>query len=118
MGYLNPQQVDALAREVPGRYSTLIYTLAYGGIRAGEAVALRKRRVNLLRSEISIAESGTEVHGELVFGHGQPPVVASRPVAAPALPSWRSAVKVFRASAPACIFGVVLTAGPRPSVRE
>ena len=68
MQFLNASQVGNLAGAVPDRYVALIYTLAYGGIRAGEAVALRRRRINLLRNEFVVAESATEVHGQLVFG--------------------------------------------------
>jgi integrase len=38
---LTPNQVDALAAGVGDRYSALIYLLAYGGLRIGEAAALR-----------------------------------------------------------------------------
>ena len=68
MLFLEPSEVDLLAAAIPKRYETLIYTLAYCGLRAGEAVALRTGRVNVVRSELVIAESATEVLGKLVFG--------------------------------------------------
>jgi integrase len=46
----------------------LILTLAYGGLRWGEAVALRRGRVDVLRRRLFIAEAATEVSGRLVFG--------------------------------------------------
>ncbi len=68
MLFLTPTEVDDLAAAVDDRYETLVYTLAYCGLRAGEATALRRNRVNLLRAELVVAESATEVHGHLVFG--------------------------------------------------
>ncbi len=65
---LTREEVDRLAAQVPDRYAVLIYTLAYEGIRAGEAIALRRRRINLLHRELEITEAATEVHGALVFG--------------------------------------------------
>lgn len=50
------------------RVRSLILTLAYGGLRWGEAVALRRGRVDVLRRRLSIAEAATEVSGRLVFG--------------------------------------------------
>ena len=43
-------------------------TLAYCGLRWGEAAALRVRRVDLLRGRITVAETMTEVHGQALFG--------------------------------------------------
>ncbi len=39
---LTVQEVDALAKAVPARYSILVLVLAYGGLRFGEATALRR----------------------------------------------------------------------------
>jgi len=67
--YLTAQQVDDLASSVPTLSDrSLILTLAYGGLRWGEAVALRRGRVDVLRRRLSIAEAATEVSGRLVFG--------------------------------------------------
>ena len=67
--YLTAQQVDDLASSVPTLADrSLILTLAYGGLRWGEAVALRRGRVDVLRRRLSIAEAATEVSGRLVFG--------------------------------------------------
>jgi integrase len=46
----------------------LVRFAAYTGLRAGEIAALRVRRVDLLRSTVEVAESATEVNGQLVFG--------------------------------------------------
>jgi integrase len=63
-----PQEVTAIANAVPERWGTLVYILGYCGLRVGEAIALRRLHVNLLQGELSVAESATEVHGELIFG--------------------------------------------------
>ena len=54
---LTPDELFALIGAVDERYSTLVATLAYTGMRFGEACALRWKHVNLLRREITIAES-------------------------------------------------------------
>jgi len=59
--YLTHQQVDALAHAT-GR-PLLIYTLAYCGLRWGEATALRVRDVNLLRRRISVTTAVSYVPG-------------------------------------------------------
>ena len=68
MLFIAPEEVQRLAGAVPELHRTLIYTLAYTGIRQGEATALRRSKVNLLRREIVISESATDVHGRKVFG--------------------------------------------------
>ena len=67
MRYLTPGEVQRLADAIPGLHRALIYTLAYTGIRQGEATALRRNKVNLLRREVIISESATDVHGRKVF---------------------------------------------------
>ena len=65
---LRPEQVDVLARSVADSYRVLIYLLGYGGLRWGEAAALRRGRCDLLRSRIEVAESLAEVNGVHHFG--------------------------------------------------
>jgi len=67
MLFLSPTEVKRLANEVPSEHRALIWTLAYTGIREGEATALRRRRVNPLLRELVIAESATDVRGRKVF---------------------------------------------------
>ena len=62
------EQVAALADAVGERYSALVLLLAYGGLRIGEAVALRVDRVDFTRRRITVDASATEVSGRLVFG--------------------------------------------------
>jgi integrase len=67
MLFLSLAEVRRLANEMPSEHQTLIWTLAYTGIREGEATALRRNRVNPLLRELVIAESATDVHGCKVF---------------------------------------------------
>jgi integrase len=59
MMFLDPQQVETLAAELDEEHSALVYVLAYGGLRIGEARALRRSRVNLMRGSIDVKESVT-----------------------------------------------------------
>lgn len=63
--FLTADQVDRLAALVPDRFRALIYVLTYGGLRWAEAVGLRREHVNLLRRRIVVAETLSEVSGQL-----------------------------------------------------
>src|SRR4051794_19857439 len=65
--FLTREQVEDLA-DAAGEDGDLIRLLANTGLRFGELAALRVRRVDFLRRRLMIAESATEVAGELVFG--------------------------------------------------
>ncbi len=60
--------MDPLAATTRQPYGTLVYLLAYGGLRWGEAAALRRKRCDLSRSRIEVAESLADVGGHLYFG--------------------------------------------------
>ena len=79
--YLTHRQVEDLAAQM-GEWRLLTQTLAYTGLRWGEAVALRVRRVDLDRGRIEVAESVTRVGKELVVG--PPKSHAHRSVPVPA----------------------------------
>jgi integrase len=68
MRFLTADEVTSIADEVPPRYEALIYTLAYTGIRIGEASALRVGSVDLLHRRLSITEAASEVDGVRVLG--------------------------------------------------
>ncbi len=68
MHVLLPHQIEDLADHAMTCCGTLIYVLAYGGLRWGEAAALRRRKCDLLRSRLVVEESLSEVSGELHFG--------------------------------------------------
>jgi integrase len=66
--FLTAQEVSAIANEVPARYRALIYLLAYGGLRIGEAAALQVTNVDLLRGRVLISEAAAEVEGRRIVG--------------------------------------------------
>ncbi len=66
--FLTPGQVEAIAREVPARHRALVYTLAYTGIRMGEASALRVKSIDFLGKTMLVAESSAEVGGKKIMG--------------------------------------------------
>lgn len=66
---LTEEQIEAVAAAIDQpEHRTLIYVLAYGGLRWGEACALRRRRCDLLRSRIEVVESLAELSGHFEFG--------------------------------------------------
>ena len=67
MLFLDAAQVRRLAEAAGEPWDTLIYLLAYTGIRWGEAVALRRDRIDLKRSKLEIAGSASEVAGKIHF---------------------------------------------------
>ncbi len=66
--HLTPAEVESIADRVGDEYETPVYVLAYCAIRAGEAVALRRKNVNIVRSELRIMESSTEINGRIEVG--------------------------------------------------
>lgn len=84
--YLTPAQVARLAAEMRDPYRLLVDVLAYGGLRFGEAAALRRHRCDLPNGRVIVAESASEVEGHLIFGdtksHRQRVVTLPRSVVA------------------------------------
>lgn len=68
MLFLDADQVERLAKTIQEPYGTLIYLLAYGGLRWGEAAALRRGCCDLRRCRIDIREAVSEAGGELHYG--------------------------------------------------
>ena len=68
MRFLTPAEVSRLASVIAEPYETLVCVLAYGGLRWGEAAALRRGRCQLLRGRLQIVESVAEVRGKFHFG--------------------------------------------------
>jgi integrase len=67
--YLTDADVSRLAAEA-GEHSTLVLTLAYCGVRWGEAAALRVRDIEFLRGRLSITRNAVAVAGKgLVSSH-------------------------------------------------
>lgn len=64
--FLTAEEVGRLA-QAAGRYRLTVLVLAFTGLRFGELVALRVRRVDAERGRITIAESASEIGGQLVW---------------------------------------------------
>jgi integrase len=65
--YLTHDQVETLAREA-GANGTLVRTLAYTGLRWGEAAGLRAESLDMLRRRIQVDENAVNVGGRIVVG--------------------------------------------------
>ena len=65
--YLNAGQVELLASQV-GEHSTLVYVLAYTGIRTGEAIGLRVSALDMLRRRMLIEENAVRIGSDVVVG--------------------------------------------------
>jgi len=81
MLFLSAEQVGTLADSMAKPYDTLVYMLAYGGLRWGEAIPLRRGRCDLLHSTLHVRESLVEVDGKLILGTTK--TYANRAVALP-----------------------------------
>ena len=66
--FCTAEEVSRLSEAIQAPYGTLVLLLAYGGLRWGEAAALRRHRCQLLRSRVQIVESLSEAGGVLEFG--------------------------------------------------
>ena len=69
--YLAPAEVDALIKAAPEKYRALIAVMGVLGLRFGEAAALRRDDVNLLRRlrrRLIVDESLAEIGGNMIFG--------------------------------------------------
>jgi integrase len=65
--YLTHEQVEQLAAESKDN-ATLVYFLAYTGVRWGEATALRIRDVDLIRRRANIIDNAVAVGGSIIVG--------------------------------------------------
>jgi hypothetical protein len=61
-------QVAALAEAIDARYGALVLVAAGGGLRWGELVGLKVKRVDLLHGRVSVAEQVAEVNGRHIPG--------------------------------------------------
>jgi integrase len=74
MRHVSIPQLHALAEAVPGRYRALVLVAGYGGLRWGELVGLRRRRVDLAGARIYVVEQVAEVAGKFIVS---PPKAAA-----------------------------------------
>jgi integrase len=68
MLFLRPEEVHALAEAIAPPYGALIRFAAYTGLRAGEIGALRVKRIDFRRGRVEVAESVSDVAGQLIVG--------------------------------------------------
>ena len=68
MACLTAGEVERLSDVLSTAYRPLIHVLAYGGLRWGEATALRRHRCDLDARRLIVAESLADVNGRVIFG--------------------------------------------------
>jgi len=68
MRFIGPTQIRGLASTIHPRYEAFVLLGAYGGLRLGELVGLRWRRVDLRRGQVEVAEISVEINGDIIFG--------------------------------------------------
>lgn len=78
--YFDPATADQIVAHIDEPYRLVFRVLALTGLRWGEAVALRRRHVDLLRRRLRVEESVAEVNGELIFGETKTHAVRSVPL--------------------------------------
>ena len=66
--FLTMDEVGALAGAIEPRFRAFVLLAAYGGLRFGELAGLRRKRIDLLRGSVQIAETLVEVNGVHSFG--------------------------------------------------
>jgi integrase len=83
MRHVSIPQLHALAEAVPGRYRALVLVAGYGGLRWGELVGLRRRRVDLAGARIHVVDQVAEVAGKFIVS--PPKTARQRVVVLPAV---------------------------------
>jgi integrase len=74
MRHVSIPQLQALAEAVPSRYRALVLVAGYGGLRWGELVGLRRRRIDLAGARIHVVDQAAEVAGKFIVS---PPKTAA-----------------------------------------
>ncbi|MPZ69903.1 MAG: tyrosine-type recombinase/integrase [Actinobacteria bacterium] len=82
--YFDPATADQIVANIDEPYRLLFRILAITGLRWGEAVALRRRHVDLLRRRLRVEDSLAEVKGKFIFGSTKTHAVRGVPLS-PAL---------------------------------
>jgi integrase len=78
--YFEAEVVDRITAAMPEPYVMLIRVLGILGLRWGEATALRRRHVDLLRRRLRLEASLSEVSGRIEFGPTKSHAVRSVPL--------------------------------------
>jgi integrase len=76
MRFLAPEEIEELAEAIDPRYRALVLTGGYTGLRSGEMLGLKVNRLDMLRRQVRVVETLTEVKGQI--GIGPPKSKASR----------------------------------------
>ena len=63
MRFLTHDEVAALVEAIDPRYRAMVLVAAYGGLRAGELVALRRRHLDLLHRTVTVVEQAQRRSG-------------------------------------------------------
>jgi integrase len=71
--YLGAEEADALAEAIAPQYRALVLLGAYAGLRWGELAGLRRRRIDVLRSRVTVAETAVQLSGSITFGEPKTP---------------------------------------------
>jgi len=66
--FLSADELESIAAAVEPRYRALVLLLGYGGLRFGEAAALRVKDLDLLRRRVAVSKALVEVRGEAMEG--------------------------------------------------
>jgi integrase len=67
MRFLTADELEALVQALGPWYQTFVYTAGYLGLRFGELVGLKRKRVDVLRRRVTVAEQLTRVDNRLVW---------------------------------------------------
>lgn len=67
MRFLEPAEINSLAASIDSRYSAMVLTAAYTGLRFGELAALKVERLNKRKRILRVEETLAEVKGALSF---------------------------------------------------
>lgn len=66
--FLDQEEIDRLADSIHPRFRAFILLATYGGLRMGELAGLRRKRIDVLKSTVTVAEQLVESNGQRFFG--------------------------------------------------
>lgn len=102
--YFEPAVVDSIVAATPDAYECFIAVQGVLGLRFGEAAALRRRAVDLLRRRIRVDESLAEVGGQLIFGPTKTHAQRTIPIPPPLVEALQAHLITMPASPDALLF--------------
>jgi integrase len=114
--YLSAAQVELLVSKLRGDHSALVYTLAYTGLRWGEATGLRVGAIDERRRRLLVEENAVSVGGRIVVG--TPKTHERRSVPYPAFLADKLAAECAGKSRDQLVFGdgIVHKVAPKSGV--